>query len=63
MSGSPVYIDGRLVGAIAFSFPFSKDPIAGITPIQEMLDIFAQGAGGKQEPTSRGPFVRAAGGH
>ena len=33
MSGSPVYIDGKIVGAIAFSFPFSKEPIAGITPI------------------------------
>src|ERR1043166_8885084 len=31
MSGSPVYIDNKLVGAIAFSFPFSKEPIAGIT--------------------------------
>jgi hypothetical protein len=45
MSGSPVYIDGRLVGAIAFSFPFSKDPIAGITPIKEMIDIFEKGTG------------------
>ena len=34
MSGSPVYIDGKIVGAIAFSFPFSKEPIAGITPIK-----------------------------
>jgi hypothetical protein len=40
MSGSPVYIDGRLVGAISYSFPFSKEPICGITPIQQMLDIF-----------------------
>jgi hypothetical protein len=40
MSGSPVYIDGRLVGAIAFSFPFAKEPIAGITPIKQMIDIF-----------------------
>ncbi|CAN5535146.1 SpoIVB peptidase S55 domain-containing protein [soil metagenome] len=40
MSGSPVYVDGRLVGAIAFSFPFSKEPIAGITPIKQMIDIF-----------------------
>ncbi len=39
MSGSPVYIDGKLVGAVAFSFPFSKEPIAGITPIEEMLAI------------------------
>src|SRR5579863_6847247 len=39
MSGSPVYVDGKLVGAVALSFPFSKDPIAGITPIEEMLDV------------------------
>lgn len=39
MSGSPVYVDGKLVGAVALAFPFSKDPIAGITPIQEMLDV------------------------
>jgi hypothetical protein len=44
MSGSPVYIDGRLVGAIAFSFPFSKEPIAGITPIKQMIDLFERGA-------------------
>ena len=43
MSGSPVYIDGKLVGAIAFSFPFAKEPIAGITPIKEMIDIFNRG--------------------
>ncbi len=39
MSGSPVYVDGKLIGAVAFSFPFSKEPIAGITPIEEMLAI------------------------
>jgi hypothetical protein len=44
MSGSPVYIDGKLAGAIAYSFPFSKEPIAGITPIQQMIDIFEGGA-------------------
>ncbi len=43
MSGSPVFIDGRLVGAIAYSFPFSKEPICGITPIAQMIDIFEQG--------------------
>jgi hypothetical protein len=38
MSGSPVYIDGRLLGAVAYSLgEFSKEPIAGITPIDEML--------------------------
>lgn len=40
MSGSPVYIDGRLLGAIAFRIgAFSKEAIAGITPITEMLEI------------------------
>jgi SpoIVB peptidase S55 len=37
MSGSPVYIDGKLVGAVAMAFPFSKEAIAGIRPIGEML--------------------------
>ncbi len=40
MSGSPVFIDGRLVGAIAYSFPFAKEPICGITPIEQMIQIF-----------------------
>ncbi len=37
MSGSPVYKNGRLIGAIASTWQFSKEPIAGITPIGEML--------------------------
>lgn len=44
MSGSPVYVDGKIIGAIAFSFPFSKEPIAGITPIKQMIDLFDKGA-------------------
>jgi SpoIVB peptidase S55 len=39
MSGSPVYINGRLIGAVAYSFPFAKDPIAGIQPISQMLEV------------------------
>lgn len=39
MSGSPVYIDGKLLGAVALSFPFSKEPLTGITPIDEMLQV------------------------
>jgi hypothetical protein len=39
MSGSPVVIDGKLIGAIAYSWGFTKDAIAGITPIEEMLAI------------------------
>ncbi len=39
MSGSPVYIDGRLIGAVSYSLgAFSKEPIAGITPIADMID-------------------------
>ncbi len=40
MSGSPVYIDGRLAGAVAFMYPFSKEPLAGIRPIGEMIAGF-----------------------
>lgn len=39
MSGSPVYIDGKLIGAVAMAFPYAKDPIAGIRPIEEMLTV------------------------
>jgi hypothetical protein len=52
MSGSPVYIDGRLVGALSYRIgQFSKDPIAGITPIEYMLavrdgEVRPAGAGG-----------------
>ena len=38
MSGSPVFIDGKLVGAVAYAFPFGKEPIAGITPIADMIE-------------------------
>src|SRR5579883_2625214 len=63
MSGSPVYIDGRLLGAVAFSFPYATEPIAGIQPIQQMLGLLDQkesaprriADGGTFEP---GPSVR-----
>ena len=41
MSGSPVYIDGRLAGAVAFSWPFPNEAIAGITPIDAMRELSA----------------------
>src|SRR5262245_2481555 len=42
MSGSPVYVDGRLLGAVSYSLgSFSKEPIAGITPIDEMIEATA----------------------
>lgn len=39
MSGSPVYIDGKLMGAVAISFPFAKEPYGLVTPISEMLAV------------------------
>jgi hypothetical protein len=38
MSGSPIYIEGRLIGALAYGWMFSLDPIAGVTPIETMLE-------------------------
>ncbi len=40
MSGSPVYIDGKLIGAIAYGWQYSKEPIAGIQPIEYMLEAW-----------------------
>jgi hypothetical protein len=37
MSGSPIFIDGKLLGAVAFAWEFAKDPIAGVTPFQQMI--------------------------
>src|SRR5690349_2948513 len=50
MSGSPVYIDGKLVGAVAYAFPFEKEPIAGIQPISNMIQVIEEGR--KEEPRS-----------
>src|SRR5215467_360998 len=45
MSGSPVYVDGRLIGAVSYALgSFSKEPIAGITPIDEMTAEASMGA-------------------
>ena len=52
MSGSPVFIDGKLLGAVAFSFQFAKEAIGGITPITEMVDAFSS-AGLSSEPGVR----------
>jgi hypothetical protein len=54
MSGSPCYIDGKLVGALAIGFPFMKEPIGGITPIGEMLDQLKDLP---ETPSSRTPLI------
>jgi hypothetical protein len=55
MSGSPIYIDGRLAGALAFGWPFSRDPLCGITPIGEMLDVMNQPDGPATGDFGAGP--------
>ena len=63
MSGSPVYFDGKLAGALAFRIgEFSKEPIAGVTPIEEMLEISAldRRPGARRNiPASDSPGVNA----
>jgi SpoIVB peptidase S55 len=39
MSGSPVFVDGKVIGALAYAWQFAKEPVAGITPIEEMLKL------------------------
>src|SRR5947209_6430917 len=69
MSGSPVYFDGKLAGALAFRIgEFSKEPIAGVTPIEEMLEINAMDRretpaalrADVSEPTTDGPISQTA---
>ena len=51
-SGSPVYINGRLAGAMAMGWQFSKDPLYGVTPIADMLRV-----GGAAFNQSGGEFL------
>ncbi|HVX66264.1 MAG TPA: SpoIVB peptidase S55 domain-containing protein [Bryobacteraceae bacterium] len=55
MSGSPVYFDGRLAGAVAMGFAFSKEPIAGIRPIEDMLRV-ENGPAAVRETARRAPW-------
>ena len=54
MSGSPCYIDGKLVGALSTGLLFEKEPIGGITPIAEMLDQLRDIP---DTPSSRTPLI------
>jgi hypothetical protein len=49
MSGSPVYINGKLLGAVAFSYSFAKEAIGGITPITQMVEAFNEKSGPPSE--------------
>ncbi len=61
MSGSPVYVKGRLLGAIAYAWSFAREPIAGITAIDSMLEAYDAGPKGQarlpKEHPARGARV------
>jgi hypothetical protein len=63
MSGSPVYLDGKLAGALAFRIgEFSKEPIAGVTPIASMLEINALDRAPMEEAAATKPAINNAAG-
>lgn len=63
MSGSPVYLDGKLAGALAFRIgEFSKEPIAGVTPIADMLEINALDKSPAEEASVTKPAIAVAAG-
>ncbi len=63
MSGSPVYLDGKLAGALAFRIgEFSKEPIAGVTPIADMLEINALDHSPAEETSAIKPSVNSVAG-
>ena len=61
MSGSPVYIDGKLMGAIAYAWSFAKEPLGGVTPIETMLGERSRPRRVKEELLARAPEDAAAG--
>jgi SpoIVB peptidase S55 len=63
MSGSPVYLEGKLAGALAFRIgEFSKEPIAGVTPIADMLEINALDKSPAEETAATKPAITTAAG-
>lgn len=68
MSGSPIFLDGKMIGAYAYGWQFGAEPIAGVTPIKNMLDDLARPIPAnllkpipEPPPKSREPLKKAAG--
>ncbi|HYK01411.1 MAG TPA: SpoIVB peptidase S55 domain-containing protein [Thermoanaerobaculia bacterium] len=59
MSGSPIFIDGKVIGALAYAWQFAKEPVAGITPIDEMLRISARLSPPGASPAGAAPRMTA----
>ncbi|MBI4169180.1 MAG: hypothetical protein HY510_04505 [Acidobacteria bacterium] len=62
MSGSPVYIGSRLAGAVAYTWAFAKEPVAGLTPIEEMISVEDQERPAAPPARARAPLPPDAGG-
>ncbi len=67
MSGSPIIINGKVAGALAYGWRFSKEPVTGITPIHNMLDLIKRKRRGPDKagfvylpPAGRRPVDRMA---
>jgi len=60
MSGSPIYIDGKMIGAYAYGWFFNVEPIAGVTPIQSMLDDLRRPVPPTLMPTGGGALLPGA---
>lgn len=56
MSGSPIYFDGKIAGALAFGWNYAKDPIAGVTPIEEMYKLYNDTNASKVASISKNPL-------
>src|SRR6201999_2641306 len=62
MSGSPVYVDGKLMGALSYRIgQFAKEPICGITPIEQMLEVRDGQPGGRMRVASADEGAREQG--
>lgn len=59
MSGSPIYIRGRLLGAVSATYPFGREPIALVTPIEDMLEALDPALPTKPPLSRKSPRVRA----
>lgn len=59
MSGSPIFLDGKVIGALAYAWQFAKEPVAGITPIDEMLKISRTVAPAGASPAGATPRMTA----
>lgn len=57
MSGSPIYIDGRLAGALAYGWRFGKEPLAGVTAIEDMLKVARRKARGRDHAAGANPLA------